>query len=898
MKKQIAQWIGFLLFLSTPYCVLSASNKIVAVEIEGAVTISKEQVLGLLPLKIGDDYDPQKLEIGVEHLKKWGIFDSIQTTLKEGDGGMIIHLDLHQGEIVSQLSISGHYPYVATKIRKRLSLHVGDMIEPEKMAEQKDRIKSFYTKKGYYNTGVQSFLTPGAEELTTDVDFHIIKGERLRYESVEFKGVSSLRKGRVSSFIKPMDIYTEKRLKEAIRGLEKFYRAKGYLKVRAKVLDKQIDWKKRRVAIVIQISEGPRMKIFFKGLKKYRLKSLKEASGLYEEVNFDVVEMESAVEKLKEYFKKKGYLEAQITFKKEKINPNLYHISFFINPGPRSFIYSVDFEGNPSLSSRKLKKQIFTKERSLTQRGVLDESLIEEDQKIATKFYQSKGFLDATVGNPEMIKNPERTRLDMVFPVDEGPQVFVDKVVFIGNLVQSEKKLVKVLKNVEGKPVDQSFLSVDAEQVKLYYANNGFPYAEVAQTVSRTENRLTITYNIIEGDFVKIGEVLIVGDVLSGVRAIKQAMEIKEGDPYSYQKIINSQLNLRQLGAFNSVNITTIGLEEKATTVHLKVEIEEREPFTFSVEAQYSTDLKYAGTVRFNNLNAFGWAKQISLLLRGGPKTDRAELSWYDPRFAGHDLQMTVASWMDYFANPLETSLQGGGATSFFRQFHRFGFLTRYELARTYNIRGQAINPQNLRDNTLSKMTLSGSFDTRDSYSDPKNGLFSLGRTSFFNEIKGLRANFAKLRGAFSQYYTPFKFLTFTYLLRLDSIQNIGANISIPQRELLVLGGDDTIRGFREDVLGPTSAQGNPVGGRARFIFNGEAHIRLIDSVQGALFLDLGSLQNSFSEMNNNNIRRSAGFGLRYITPVGPVRADYGIILDRKTGENFGRLHITFGYPF
>jgi len=244
------------------------------------------------------------------------------------------------------------------------------------------------------------------------------------------------------------------------------------------------------------------------------------------------------------------------------------------------------------------------------------------------------------------------------------------------------------------------------------------------------------------------------------------------------------------------------------------------------------------------------------------------------------------------------SAASAGGAFSFFRQFHRFGFLTRYELDRTYNIQGQAINPQNLRDNTLSEITLSGNFDTRDSFSDPKKGLYNMLRSSFFNEIKGLGANFAILRGEFAYYYTPLRFLTLAQMIRVDSIQSIGANISVPQRELLTLGGDDTVRGFKEDVLGPVNSLGQPVGGKARFIYNAELHIRVIGNFQTALFADVGSLENSFSNMNSFNIRRSAGAGLRYITPVGPIRADYAIVLDRHAGDNFGRLHITFGYPF
>lgn len=115
---------------------------------------------------------------------------------------------------------------------------------------------------------------------------------------------------------------------------------------------------------------------------------------------------------------------------------------------------------------------------------------------------------------------------------------------------------------------------------------------------------------------------------------------------------------------------------------------------------------------------------------------------------------------------------------------------------------------------------------------------------------------------------------------------------------MLFLGGGDTIRGFDEDSLGPTDAAGKPVGGRLRWIFNEEMRIRVMRNFQLAGFFDIGSLTDSFGAINWNTVRRSVGLGIRYVTPVGPIRLDYGFKLDRQTGESRGRVHITFGYVF
>ena len=877
--------------------VFAAQPTLSSIQIDGTFSEDKNLILALLPFKEGDSFDPHKLDEGVDYLKKWGIFDIIDAKTETTPHGILIEIHLHEAEVVSNIFIKGNYPYVQTKIKKRLSLQVGDMVTPEFLEEQVGRIKTFYTPRGFYNTRVDIHTEPASTENDTDVTFHIYKGNRLRYGHVAFEGVESFRKARMTAFIGPLDIYTDKAIKGALQRLVAFYRGRGYLKAKATVLEKKIDWNTNRVSIKIGVTEGPRVLVHFRGRTHYRLKTLKETITIYQDGNFDNAELENSVEALLKKFEQDGYHQAKVTFEKKKINSNLTHIIFNIEPGIYSRIQSIAFSGNQSIPTRKLKKQLLTKTRSLSQKGILQESILSEDQKITEQFYKSRGFSDVEVGKPQVTKNSEKTKMHILFQVNEGPQVKVEKIIFEGNESAKREDLLKTLTNKEGDPLDELSLTTDREHLELYYKDHGHPYSAVDQKILRENNKVTITYTIHEGPLVRIGEILIVGDVLTSVKAIRQAMDIKSGDPYSYQKILNSEISLRRLGAFDSVHIDTFGLEEKENTIPLKVQVAEREPFSFSVDAQYSTDLKYAGNMKFTNLNSFGWAKQTGLLLRGGPKTDRVELSWFDPRFSGNDIQMTLASWMDYENNPIDATLQGGGSVGFYRQFHRFGFLTRYELDRNYNLRGVSPNPSALRDNTLSQITVSGTFDTKNSFSDPSKGFYTLSRITLSDEIRGLEANFLKLRQAFSYYYTPLRRLTFSNAIRLDSIQGLGANVSVPQKQLFGLGGDDTVRGFREDVLGPTF-NGSPIGGKARVIYNGEARIRLVGALQWAFFFDAGSLTNSFFDIDNQTLRRSAGFGLRYVTPVGPIRADYGIVLDRQPGDNFGRLHVTFGYPF
>jgi len=377
-------------------------------------------------------------------------------------------------------------------------------------------------------------------------------------------------------------------------------------------------------------------------------------------------------------------------------------------------------------------------------------------------------------------------------------------------------------------------------------------------------------------------------------------MPIKAGHPFSYQKISDSQLALRRLGAFNSVNIETIGLTEKQDVVNLRVKVEEQKPLVLDFELGYSTNTGFTGTMLFNNFNSFGLAKRSTLRLTGGRELSRGEAAWNDPRFLGTDLEMAASSWLQYEDEKVYTYVQGGGGFGFFRRFHRTGLTAKWELMRNYFVKGDsnAADANSLRDTTISKITLSGSFDTRNNFANPSKGIFALAGTDFYNEIRGKHANFVRFKTAFGIYKGFVRYFVLANELRFDRIETFGHNVSVPTNELLLLGGDDTIRGFARNSLGPTNAAGKPVGGRTRGIYNAELRFNVIKNFQLAGFFDAAFLVNNFTDINNANIRRSAGGGIRYITPVGPLRADYGVILDRKPGESFGRFHFTFGYIF
>ncbi len=490
----------------------------------------------------------------------------------------------------------------------------------------------------------------------------------------------------------------------------------------------------------------------------------------------------------------------------------------------------------------------------------------------------------------------------VTIPVDEGPRTIVETISFDGNKNVADEELLEVLQLKIGKPFNPLAVDDDRQKLKLHYADHGHPYAEIESDVDidQASSAARVSFTIDEGPAVQVGQILIVGDVLTSQKAIKGAMELKPGDPFSYQKLVESQLNIRRLGAFNSVRIETIGIEEKETTVHLKISVDEQRPFRIDAEIGYSTRDDFIGSLIFTNVNSFGWAKKTFLKLTGGKKLSRVELGWRDPRFINSNFEMSVITWIQYRQRPTYTYNQIGGVFGFYRRYDRLGMIFLQEFTRNYFVEGDSVaaDADSLRNNTISRTSASASYDARDSFSDPTKGYYALGGVDFFNEIAGAGAHFLKFTLAVEYDIGFWKRFVFSSAGRFDDIETVGSNISVPTNELLYMGGADTVRGYAEDSLGPQNALGQATGGRIRWIINEELRLRIARSFQFAGFLDIGSLTNNFAQVSTISIRTSAGFGLRYLTPVGPLRLDVGFPLDRKPTEDHYRVHFTFGYVF
>ncbi len=893
----------FFLFLTTSTFATS-STRIASIQVEGLRHIALARVLGLFPCKEGDVYTSECVSTAERYLKDWKVFDNIHITTTPAADGVHIAVTVQEALLVGAIDISGNYPFLGAGLERRLTLRPGDTFSVAGARAQTERLASIYLKAGYLDTSANFETIYDADQNDMVIQYDIHRGRRIKLGRLTVAGNHALPYGRFLSTFNPYKTYSIAHRRYAVRRLTEIYRKKGYLRAHVKVAREEFDAEKVAMDVDLIVTEGPPVTIRFLGNKGISIAKLKKVITLVRDGTYDEVALEDSVAAMTDLYHRHGYDKVDIRPTKEDLGHQGIRITFTVTEGPHSVINHVNFVGNTLVPGGRLRKQVLSKPISLLSAGSLDPVLLKFDRQSLINYYKSIGYENVHIDGPEIVDLPRHpNQVNLNFHIMEGMQLKVSDITTGGVDEIQSKDILNKLINKTTHPYNALALASDTEIVEMWLRDNGYPYATVLQTVTRSPDGtfVSIHYDIQGLRQVKIGEILLVGNTLTSQRAVRGNIEIKPGDIYSARKILESEFALRRLGVFKNVRIETMGMDEHSDAVHLVIRMEELRPLVVDVSAGFATDDLYTGSLTFTNFNTFGWAKRLGLRFIGGQRLSRGEITWTDPRFLNHDLQWNVNGLVQFIRLPYFSYVQPSVGTGFFRRFHRTSYLARYQLDKNYFMSGDATRAATagIRNSTLSKISLSATFDTRNSFSDPTSGYFLLGAIDLVNEIRGDKSNFVKFRAGAGVYTGFWKIFALLNDLRFNRIETIGKNINVPGNERFFLGGDSSIRGFSLDSIGPKDANNNAIGANLSWVHNIELRIKFSNSFQLACWHDMGSLTDTWSQINRTTFKESMGPGIRIMTPVGPIKIDYGIVLPPKQASDPDqRFHLSFGNVF
>ena len=616
---------------------------------------------------------------------------------------------------------------------------------------------------------------------------------------------------------------------------------------------------------------------------------------------YNPVDVQRARERMKEHYESEGYFEVQITPDIEKFADGDVKVVFTINEGRQMKIEEIVIRGNRGLTDKQIKNAMATQERQYwILRGTVQRQRLDEDVDRILQTYNDHGYIQARVESHDVTVDREKARVTINIVVVEGSQHHVASVGFTGVTLVPESEVRRQVKLKAGDVFSRGALRDSVKSIEDLYSNIGRASAEVNPKLDvQPESKIAILFEVSEGPTVYVERINIAGNVRSQDKILRRELQMAEGEIFTLRKLQRSKQRLTNLGYFEKVEVNTAPGSDK-TKIVVNIDVTERPTGLFSIGGGFSSADGILGTIDLSQNNFLGRGWLATIKIRAGANIQQGQLSFTEPWLfdrplaAGFDLFSTQRQFLEYDYRTL-----GGGL----RLSHPFEEFWRWHLG--YRLTQDDIlhvkNPQDsfLRDEEGTHITslVSGTVgrDSRDSIQTPSKG----GQLAWSTELAGLGGDHHYSKTTlFMTYFQP---VWFGHIMsgRAEGGYGFGfGDERLPVFERFFLGGPNSIRSFKTRQISPTDEFGTRIGGTSEVLGNIEYLIPLPFDIRLAAFFDIGNVYGFKTKFDLTELRKAAGGGIRWVSPFGAIRVDYGFNLDRRPGEKAANFHFSVGSPF
>jgi len=672
--------------------------------------------------------------------------------------------------------------------------------------------------------------------------------------------------------------------------------------------------------IVYTVVEKPVIrKVFIQGNKEISQDSLRDIFKFGTDRFLDKSRIFTLIKSAISYYQSRGYYDASFDYSVTPVGDNQVDLVLTVTEGERSRIDEVRFEGLTTLDASDLRDVIQTKHYSwwkswLLGTGRLNKEMLEADKVALRQFFLDHGLVDGSVGDP--VISSEDGDIVITFVVTEGKQYKFGRITTSGDTLDgTRQKLSEDLDSESGEVFSATKLRQDAFKITEKFTDVGFAFANVVpQTdANRAQGIVNVDFAVSKGKPVEVNQVLITGNDKTYDHVIRRELTVDEKSLYSSSKVKRSQALLERLGYFQEVGIST-----QPTTrddqVDLLVNVRETSTGQFSAGAGFSSSDGPIFNARVSENNLFGTGRSASVNLDVGTQRDNVQFNFSDRRiddtFWSGSVNL-VRSFREY--SDFDRVLTGGSAELgypleqvFGESFEDINFAAEYEL---YHVNIENVDEddaaQLVKDSegksVASSITWKLNRNTINNPLDPKSG----SRQTLAFETAGLGGDQDYYLGeARQQLYLPLiDFengpLVFSWRTTLAYGETKDGD-PFPLFKRFFPGGINSVRGYKSRRLGPRDENGNEYGGSKQLINNFEMIFPLVPSAgfKGVTFFDAGEAFDDDDPIQLGDLRRSWGYGIRWNSPLGPIRVEFGYPLDKREGDKSMTPMFAFGAPF
>ena len=596
----------------------------------------------------------------------------------------------------------------------------------------------------------------------------------------------------------------------------------------------------------------------------------------------------------------------------------------------------------------------------LTSSGTYREDSFDRDILMLTAFYYDRGYINVKIGKPEIELSADKHYLYITIPLEEGPVFSIGKLDFKGDLILPKEEYYKRIAVHSGETFNRSRLGADITRLNDLYKDKGYAYVNItpATAISNDAKAVDLSFDIQRGKKVFFHRINIRGNVKTRDKVIRRELKVAEGELYNQTLLDRSKMFVQRLGYFEKVELSTKawkdphakpGAAPSDDQIDVNIEVTERPTGTFQIGAGFSSVENFVGQAQVSQNNLFGRGTTLQLQASISSLRQYFTLRYLDPYFLDTPLTFSFTLYNSLLTYPAFTRLSRGGDLTFgyllADNLRVYGTYKLETVSVTQNAPGTVVagfgNVTQASPGTISNLFRSGitssvkgsmTWDSRNDRLFPTKGLFASLSAEVADPTLGSQSTFTRVSG-FLRTYTPivgpFIFRTNLEVGYISSRAPQG----VPIYERYFLGGINTIRGYQLFSLGPKvnilqsqdpQAYLAPfnIGGNLQLILNAEIEVPIFPQVgiKGVIFFDAGNAYNTedrwcaLGAHSNipstadpctgglggifSNLRTSVGFGFRWMSPIGPLRFEWGIPLFKQPQEDPIVFEFTIGNFF
>jgi outer membrane protein insertion porin family len=846
------------------------------ITVQGLHSASRAEFLDMLGLSEGKQVDLEKVRTGIKRAFLKGIFEEIAVDTNDREPADVM-VKVREKDMIRKVFVRGDHVLSSKKVRNLLIMKEGEVLRYDRMVEAERDLKEKYAISGYPEAVVSISSESTKEPYRVDIVVTIEPGSPQLISKVQIEGTDVVTPGDLR--LSEGDVYDQFKVREELKRLQARLRKDRYYHPVAG------PYTYHDGVLGITVDPGLQLAVIIEGNSALSTKRLKKEVPLFDTETVNDESIDEAVIRILALYHSEGFPFAQVApvMKKDK---GTIEVSFFVFEGMRIKTRAIHITGS-SLPPQSLKNVMELKENKY--------------------FNRALGYLDAVIHEIEYKIDGQAERSDIFVVIEEGARTLISLIDIRGVQPDTRERLLSEISIKIGDPYNE--VNISDARFRILDSSVSEGYMNFDVTVQRTieDHKASVVFTVIEGTKMRIGKTVIAGNQQTRYEVIRREIVHDEGSPYSFKTLAEERRKLYKLGLFDEVEIEPFNTGEGVKDLLLKVKEGNAGAYEFGIG--YADYEQYRGYAEVSYRNLWGMNRQG--LLRGELSSlqQRFLTQYTEPWLLGKPLPFRV---LFLYENTKEISVPSRAVRYRIKRYSasagvekqltdklKSEFYYEYSIVKTSDVQPDVIlSHEDVGTLAISSIRPSLVYDTRDNPFDPTQGIVAGLSVKIASSLLFSETNFAKITLYGSTFHRLHKRIVLALSGRAGMAYGFNHTDELPLVERFFLGGRFSVRGYEQDTLGPKGADNNPTGGNAFAMGSVEFRTNIGRGFSIVPFLDFGNVWVKVSDVNPSDIKFTTGLGLRYGTPVGPLRVDYGFKLSKEKNESSGELHFSLGHAF